>query len=345
MSKRRHFLRVFALLCCAALLAGAWNVAIRPRDARESQDFATYYRESISPLIDSAQAREQQAVDLAISRLHEHFDYFRRGVPNFTRDITGWGTRFGIVGRSIGDLWTRAWHDDSRAVAVRNYTEQKFRAWVINEQTLDRALQDTLTTFAEATDSNRNRLEAEIKLAIGHPQSPLKLPPLDLDQRLALAAQSSRAMAARAGTDSALIGTGAFAGGWIAGDAARALTTAIIARLGAGMATTAVTSGSATATGAAAGGGGGSAAGPIGTIVGLGVGIVAGALIDWAINDHFERRLAAQCTTFLNQLEADLANGVSGQPGLRPLLTDAARKSSATYRDALFAELKKASQP
>jgi hypothetical protein len=117
------------------------------------------------------------------------------------------------------------------------------------------------------------------------------------------------------------------------------LTAGIIARLGTGMATTAVRSGSATATGATAGGGGGSAAGPLGTIVGLGVGIVAGALIDWAINDHFERRLAGQCTSFLNQLEADLANGVAGQAGLRSLLTDAARKSSSHYRDALFAEL------
>ena len=171
------------------------------------------------------------------------------------------------------------------------------------------------------------------------------MPPLDLEHRLSTAAASSRIIAARAGTDSTWIGAGAFAGGWIAGDAASALTTAIIARLGTGVATTAVTSGSATAAGATAGGGGGSAAGPVGTIVGLGVGIIAGALIDWAINEHFERRLAAQCTKFLDQLEADLANGVSGQAGLRSLLTEAARKSSASYRGALFAELEKANHP
>jgi hypothetical protein len=341
----RRTLRVLALFVCAALLAVAWRVATRNRETRQAEEFSAYYRNSISPLLDSAQAREQQAVDLALARLHVHFDYFRRGVPNFTRDITGWGTRFGIVGRSIGDLWTRAWHDNSHAVAVRDYTEQKFRAWVINEQSLKRALQETVATFAEATDASRNRLESEIKLAIGHPQSPLKLPRLELEHRLSSAAESSRAMAARAGSDSAWIGGGAFAGGWIAGDAASALTTAIIARLGAGVATTAVTAGSATATGAAAGGGGGSAAGPVGTIVGLGVGIVAGALIDWAINDHFERRLAAQCKTFLDQLEADLANGVSGKAGLRSLLTEAARKSSVLYRGALFVELEKANQP
>ncbi len=341
----RRTLRILALLSCAALLALAWNAATHNREAHQAEEFSRYYHSSISPLIDSAQARERQAVDLALARLHEHFDYFRRGVPNFTRDITSWGTRFGIVGRSISDLWTKAWHDDRQAVAVRNYTEQKFRAWVINEQSLERALQETMTTFAEATDASRNRLESEIKLAIGHPQSPLKLPKIDLEQRLATVATSSRSMAARAGSDSAMIGAGAFAGGWIAGDAASALTTAIIARLGTGMATAAVTSGSATAAGATAGGGGGSAAGPVGTIVGLGVGIVAGALIDWAINDHFERRLSAQCTKFLDQLEADLANGVGGQAGLRSLLTESARKSSATYRGALFAELEKANHP
>lgn len=333
------------LLLCAAVLAAAWHAVMRARDQRAARDFSAYYHGTISPLLDSAETREQQAVDLALARLHEHFDYFRRGVPNFTRDITGWGTRFGVVGRSIGDLWTRTWHGSARANGVRNYTEQKFRAWVINEQSLERALQDTFATFAEATDASRNRLESEIKLAIGHPESPLRLPALDLQNRLATATQASRAVAAKAGSDSALIGAGAFAGGWIAGDAARALTTAIVARLGAGVATSAVASGSATATGAAAGGGGGSAAGPVGTIVGLGVGIIAGAVIDWAINDHFERRLAAQCTDFLNALERDLAGGVGGEQGLRVLLTQAARQSSENYRRALFAELQRANQP
>jgi hypothetical protein len=337
--------RFVALLLAVGVMVVAWRTGTQNRAVHEPGDFADYYRTRVSPLIDSAEARQQQSVDLALARLHEHFEYFRRGVPNFTRDVTSWRTRFAIVGRSVNDLWTRVWHDEGKAVAVRKYTEEKFRAWVINEQSLQKALEDTMATFTDATAANRNRLEAEIKLAIGHPESPFKMPALQLDQYLASAATASRGMAQRAGKDSALIGAGAFAGGWIAGDAARALTTAIIARLGTNAAVTTATSGSATAGGAAAGGGGGSAAGPVGTIIGLGVGIVAGALIDWAINDHFERKLSAQCLNFLNTLEQDLTNGVGGHPGIKPLLTKAAREGSESYRTALFAELLKADLP
>src|SRR6187401_2171399 len=123
MPRPRRLLRILMLLLCAAVAGAAWTVFQRNQEQRTAQEFGAYYRENISPLLDTAEAREKQAVDLALQRLHEHFDYLRRGVPNFTRDITGWGTRFGIVGRSIGDLWTRAWHDKSRAVAVREYTE------------------------------------------------------------------------------------------------------------------------------------------------------------------------------------------------------------------------------
>jgi hypothetical protein len=337
--------RFVGIMFAIGVMGAAWWAGTRHRAVHEPADFAVYYRSRVAPLIDSAESRQQQSVELALARLHEHFDYFRRGVPNFTRDVTSWSTRFSIVGRSVNDVWTRIWHDEGQAVAVRKYTEEKFRAWVINEQSLQKALEDTMATFTDAAAANRNRLEAEIKLAIGHPESPFKMPALQLDQYLASAAAASRGMAQRAGKDSALIGAGAFAGGWIAGDAARALTTAIIARLGANAAVATATSGSATAGGAAAGGGGGSAAGPVGTIVGLGVGIIAGALIDWAINDHFERKLSAQCLSFLDTLEQDLANGVGGHPGLKPLLTKAARESSESYRSALFAELLKADLP
>src|SRR5690349_18649952 len=111
--------RFVAMLLAASVMVAAWWAGTRCRPAHEPANFADYYRTRVSPLIDSAEARQQQSVDLALARLHEHFDYFRRGVPNFTRDVTSWRTRFAIVGRSVNDLWTRVWHDQSEAVAVR----------------------------------------------------------------------------------------------------------------------------------------------------------------------------------------------------------------------------------
>jgi hypothetical protein len=342
MTPRGLFWKGAALLLGLGLVWLAWSIAVRHRPGPDPARFAEYYRLQISPLIDSAEARQQRDVDLSLTRLHEHFDGFRRGVPRFTEDITEWGTRFGIVGRAIKDLWTGFWSDKKKAVAVRAYTDEKFRVSVINEQSLQRALDDSLKTFGEATEAGHNRLEGEIRLTIGHPDSPLKIPVTAMDQYLKGASAAGRGMAARAGKDSVAIGTAGILGSVIAEEATRALGTAIIARLTAASVAGTAVAGSATAAGATAGGGGGSVAGPLGTIVGFGVGFAVGAIVDWWMSEKFKEKLSAQCMRFLDELERDLVNGTGGQPGLKALLTQAARDCSENYRKALFDELQRA---
>ena len=341
MNARSFVFKIVGLIVGLGLVFLAWKLATRERTSPHPAQFAEYYRTQISPLIDSAETRQQQAVDLALARLHEHFDVFRRGVPNFTEDITGWGTRFGIVGRSISDLWTRFWSDKSKAVAVQAYTNEKFRVWVVNEGSLQRAMDDAMKSFLEATEADRNRLEGEIKLVIGRPDCPLKVSASDFEQYLKSAAVAGRGLATQAGKDSVAIGAAGVVGSAVAEEATRALTVAIITRLTASAAATTAASGSATAAGATAGGGGGSAAGPVGTIIGIGVGLAVGVVVDLWMTEKFKEKLSAQCRTFLDELERDLTNGVGGQPGLKALLTQAAGDGSANYRKALFAELQK----
>ncbi len=331
-----------ALLLGLGLVWIAWSIATRHRAGPDPARFAEYYRLQISPLIDSAETREQQAVDLALTRLHEHFNGFRRGVPRFTEDITEWGTRFGIVGRAIKDAWTGFWGDKAKAVAVRAYTDEKFRVAVISEQSLQRSLDDSIKVFVEATEASHNRLEGEIQLTIGHPDSPLKVPAVAMDQYLKSAFAAGRGLSAQAGKDSVAIGTAGFVGSVVAEEAARALGTAIVARLTAASVAGTAAAGSATAAGATAGGGGGSAAGPLGTIIGFGVGIAVGAIVDWWMSEKFREKLSAQCMAFLDDLERDLVNGTGGQSGLKALLTQAAHECSGKYRKALFDELQKA---
>ncbi len=342
MNPRNIPLKIAGLLIGFGLIFFAWKNATRERPNPKPAQFAEYYRTQISPLIDSAETRQQQAVDLALARLHEHFNVFRRGVPNFAEDITGWGTRFGIVGRSISDLWTGFWNDKTKAVAVQAYTNEKFRAWVVNEGSLQRAMDDAMKSFIEATEASHNRLEGEIKLLIGRPDCPFKVSKPDFEQYLKSAALAGRGLATQAGKDSVSIGAKGFAGSIIVGEAAQGLVTAIIARLAAASAATSATTGSATAAGAAAGGGGGSAAGPVGAIIGFGVGIAVGTIVDLWMTEKFKEKLSVQCRTFLDELERDLTSGVGGKPGLKALFTQAARDGSANYRKALFAELQKA---
>src|SRR5690349_20188384 len=113
---RSLLLRKAVLLCLGlTLVGGVWHLEM----TRENERFQAYYQAQVAPLMDAAAKREEQAVALAVGRLHEHFNTFRRGAPNFSRDLSTWSTRFAIAGHSIGDLWTKIWHDSSRAVGVR----------------------------------------------------------------------------------------------------------------------------------------------------------------------------------------------------------------------------------
>jgi hypothetical protein len=334
--------RLITLVFGVGLLVAGWKYATGDRPEVPSPKFTSYYTAQISPLIDSAELRQQQAAEHALTRLHEHFTVFRNGVPNFAEDITGWGTRFGIIGRSMDDLWTRFWEDKSKAVAVQDFTQRKFRDWIINEDSLRKALDDTFKTYREETEASRNRLEGDIKLIIGRPECPVNIPPMKIDAYLAATATASRPMVAKAGKDSVAMGVAGFAGGWIATDAVVGLTSSIITRLTAGAVATAAVSGSATVTGATAGGGGGSTVGPLGTIVGMGVGIAVGAIVDSWLNEKFKQRLSAQCVGFLDGLERDLVEGVNGQAGLQTLLKQSSRENTESYRKALYVELQKA---
>src|SRR5207302_2249112 len=90
----------------------------------------------------------------------------------------------------------------------------------------------------------------------------------------------------------------------------------VIARVGTQLAVEGVQAGGATVGGAAAGGGGGSLAGPAGTIIGFGVGLVAGAVIDWWLSERFEARVSEQCNQFLTALDQSVTHGTAGGPGL-----------------------------
>ena len=90
-------------------------------------DTMQYYRKEIVPLLDDFDARNQAAADRAIATLHDRMQMHRAGIPAFADDISGWGTRFGIVGRESSDLWDKWWHDEKNVHGVKDYVNGKFR--------------------------------------------------------------------------------------------------------------------------------------------------------------------------------------------------------------------------
>jgi hypothetical protein len=294
-----------------------------------------YFSGSVAPLLDASAQRDREAGNIALKRLHEHFAQFHAGVPAFAEDITKWGTRFGVVGRSVKDLWTKFWEDAEHATATSNYVNEKFRTHIVSEEKLQRAIEDTLAVFRETVAANRNRTLAEVQYALTMPECPVRLPPLKIEALFANAGTSAGRLATTHGKDSVVNGVAGFAGGSLAGEAATRLVAALFARLAASTAATIVAEGSATAGATAAGGATGTVAGPAGTIVGAGVGIVVGVITDWWMTDSFKAKLHDQCGAFLTGLERDIIHGKDATPGLRKTLEASAAEAQRTFSDAL----------
>ncbi|HXY36321.1 MAG TPA: hypothetical protein VEI07_18940, partial [Planctomycetaceae bacterium] len=138
-------------------------------------------------------------------------------------------------------------------------------------------------------------------------------------------------------TDSLVNATVNLIGNSVAGLAAEQLVAQIIVRLAATEAVAAgveaaAAGGSSTAGGATLGGAAGWLGGPVGAVIGVGAGLAVGAVVDWWVTEKFKTHLTEELTTYLDNLERDIINGVGStaeQPariGLREALHDAADK-------------------
>ena len=79
---------------------------------------------------------------------------------------------------------------------------------------------------------------------------------------------------------------------------------------------TEITAGSSTLVNCSATGGSvGTALGPAGTIIGVGVGIVVGCIIDWWMSNKFKEKLIKQCSEYLASLETEIINGSDDTEG------------------------------
>lgn len=305
---------------------------------------AGIYQDSVVPLLADFDQRNGAAVRRAMDTLYDRVHMHRAGIPAFTRDVASWKTRFGVIGRGSADVWHALRHGRSDVSQVSLYVDEKFRRYVISDDALRADVSAALAQFDEDMRASRNRLYSDLALPLDRIK--VTLPNASItdgsfqDDVRRRAAEMTRGMA----LDTVVAGLAAVAGGWVATDVAQAITgrvvTQVLSQLGAAMAAEAVEAGGATVGGAAAGGGGGSFAGPIGAIIGLGVGLIVGAIVDWRLSSEFEQKVARQCEGFLHLLEYRLREGQGDSPGLRQVLQDAVNLTGRVQRDAVTAALK-----
>jgi hypothetical protein len=78
-------------------------------------------------------------------------------------------------------------------------------------------------------------------------------------------------------------------------------------------------------------------------VIGLGVGIAAGAVVDWWMSERFEEKMTFQLNGFFDSVAHNIVEGSKGSPGLRVALYDAVKLGGESQRRAVkvaFEEVK-----
>jgi len=308
---------------------------------------AEFYRRELLPLLDKANAKNRASADKALGRLHEEFDRFRSGIPGFVDDAASWRTRFGIMRRLSRDKWTNFWKaaDDANSEEVKKYMIGKFEYHIMAQDDLQKAVASSLSEFKDDVAATRNRLLAEMRVALTTADMNLDFPRPELasfqrefDEFIGKRVQVDA-------TDSLVNATVNLIANGVAGFAAEQLVAQLIVRLAATQAVAAgveaaAAGGSSTAGGATLGGAAGWLGGPLGAVIGVGAGLAVGAVVDWWVTDKFKTNLTEQLTAYLDNLERDMIKGVAAtadQParaGLQESLHTAADKFHAIQSQA-----------
>jgi len=301
------------------------------------------YNESIVPILASFELRNGAAVGRSMGMLHDRIEYHRRHVVPFTKDVSSWGTRFGILKRYPSDLWRK--FNGSGGGQVAAYVNQKFRQHILSEQTLRQDVVAVVAQFNNDMTASRNQLYSELTLPLNKIKTIRPTQDVSTDHIQAIVRERTHALSGGLASDSVAAGLVEFSAGWLAMDAAQAVTARVVgqilARVGTAMAAEGIAAGGATVEATAAGGGAGSLGGPLGTIIGIGVGLIIGVIVDWRLSKAFEAKMIQQCNRFLDDLERQTRDGATPGAGLRATLLDATvlmnRAQAEAVRNALKA--------
>ena len=127
----------------------------------------------------------------------------------------------------------------------------------------------------------------------------------------------------------------------VAAVAAAQVVTRVVTTVGTSAVVSAAAGGGAMATGTAGGGAAGTSVGPVGTLVGAGVGLIIGVGVDWWLTDQFQEKLTSQLNTYFDEMQRNLLDGTVEEPGLRDALSRVvdlvAYEQSKTLRQSLKA--------
>ena len=316
----------------------AMEVTVDQQPPLSRKVITNIFETNLTPLIEYANKENEKAKDRAIQAFQNDFGEFHKGIPAFTEDLTGWGTRFGVVSNWTKDKWDAWWNENENANQLGEYVNDKFRQHILSEKKLEQAFIDAITQFTGDLAANRNALLSEMQIVLTSQDLPvqIRLPKDEFKVFSAQIQEHFKDLSIKLSEKSVVVGIGGLVAGFFVEEGARRaatgvairvipavaaspIITSVMAPVATGVATRlaamGLTTGGATATFAAAGGTGRTLAGPLGTAVGGGVGFVAGGIADWWMSARFEKKTAEQIGTMLQVMGKQIIEGVGNEDG------------------------------
>jgi hypothetical protein len=285
-------------------------------------------------------ARNRKAVEDAATRISEGINDYRKGIKPFVEDITSWTTRFGVVWRIGGDYFDKWFGTPAEKSDTSAFVSERFERHLFSERKLELLLSSALGKFRDDLAANRNVLHADVKAAWKRRDDAIHEPNFENIAREVNV--SVTAAATKMATDSVSVAALSFLGGFLIEEIAETITRAVLERAIAHIATStvlkAVSAGGTTVTLTAGGGATGAPAGPLGSVVGMSVGVLSGIVADWYLTDLLEEKLASECDEMISGVTSQILFGTERTPGLKRILAE----SIAILKNAEEKALRKA---
>lgn len=291
------------------------------------------------PALLNAKTKDLAAVDRAVVSLDACFGRYAEGVDKFTRELTGWGTRFRLIWRKGVETVKRHEIPEGATKLVRD----KFDANVVSDARLEADVMAVMKQFAYDLEANRNELMGSLTTRLQSSDLPVTVQKVALGEFQTQFDQNVKKLLHGLPANTATIGAGSMATGIVAEEAVRQLVRVVLTQAAARLAGSAAASGGAAATAVAAGGTGGTVLAPgVGTAIGVVGGFVVGAVVDWWMTDKFEAQVKIEVLTFLQKTRNAL---VGGPQGMETLLRQQVNATSEAWERSVNASMQSSLHP
>jgi hypothetical protein len=299
-----------------------------------------FLQEELPPQLRTYAEKNRQAAERALQKTDEHFLVYRNGVPKFSRELTGLRTRFRLINRLRSDKWDSWWYGRHHSHRALDFVEEIFSQNVVSQNQLQADLESVIVQYQNDLEANRNQFLFGLEQSI---RSSELMAACELNTASQTELNESiqgaiNDLISEMGADSVSVMVLSNLGGEVAAFAGTRIIISGLSYLG----SVAVASGGSTLTGATAGSGGGTLISPgLGTVIGFGVGIVAGVAVDWYLTDQFREDINLQTETFLEQMQNLTLHGNGDSwMGLENLLNDSALLAQQSAAQAVATTLR-----